>query len=141
MKKLIVILCLASFASVAQTTAKQKPKQKKETVKEQVVQPDRKASYVGGSDAMDKFIISNLKAPEKLKTDTTIKTRTVFIKFMLDKTGKVTNVSVMKGIKNCKECSDEAIRVVNLMPNWNPAIENNETKDSWFNLPINFNKN
>jgi hypothetical protein len=82
-----------------------------------------------------------LKTPEKLKTDTTIKTRTVFLKFMLDKTGKVTNITVMKGIKYCKECSDEAIRVVTLMPNWNPAIENNEPKDSWFNLPINFNKN
>lgn len=142
MRNLILIFCLAGFASIAQTktTTKPKEKQKKEVVKEAAVQPDRKASYVGGHEAMDKFIIANLKTPERLKTDTIIKTRTVFIKFMLDKTGKVTNATVMKGIKHCKECNDEAIRVVSLMPNWLPAIENNEAIDSWFNLPINFSK-
>jgi protein TonB len=145
MKNLIWILCLASFVSMAQnkpaTKSNTKTKGSKELVKEPVVQPDRKASYVGGSNAMDKFILDNLKTPAKLKTDTAIKTTTVFLKFLIDKNGKVTNATVMKGIKNCKECSDEAIRVVNLMPNWIPAVENNEVKETWFNLPINFNKN
>lgn len=144
MKNLIWILCLAGFASFAQTKPAAKPANKTKPakeVKEPVVQPDRKVSYVGGNAAMEKFILDNLKTPAKLNTDTAIKTRTVFLKFLIDKNGKVTNVTVMKGIKHCKECSDEAIRVVNMMPNWIPAVENNEIKESWYNLPINFNKN
>lgn len=142
MKKLIVLLCMMSFAAFSQTKPQAKPKKevKKETPVEKVNLPDRKASYVGGSDAMDKFIISNLKTPEKFKTDTAIKTNTVFLRFMIEKTGKISNVEVVKGIKKCKECSEEAVRVVNLMPAWNAAIENGQMIDSWYNLPVNFQK-
>jgi hypothetical protein len=114
---------------------------KKRNKTEAVNIPDRKAEFVGGNAAMEKYIITNLKYPEKLDTDTSIKTRNVFMKFMVDKTGKVSEVSVMKGIKGCKACSDEAIRVVSTMPNWSPAIEANQAIDSWFTLPITFAKN
>ncbi len=142
MKKLIVLFSMMSCMAVAQTKPAAKPKTqaKKETKTETVAMPDHKAEYVGGNEAMEKFIIDNLKYPEKLDQDTSIKTRKVFLKFMVDKTGKVTNVSVMKGIKGCKACSEEAIRVVSSMPNWKPAVENNQTIDSWFNLPITFAK-
>lgn len=142
MKKLVWIFCLAGFVTLAQTkpAAKQQPKAKKETKKTAEVIPDRKASFVGGTTAMDNFILQNLKTPEKLKTDTAIKTRTVFMKFMIDSIGRVSNVTVMKGIKGCKPCNDEAVRVITIMPNWIPAAENNQTKSSWFNLPINFTK-
>lgn len=142
MKKLIIAFCLTSVFAVAQTKPASKPKTaaKKETKTEAAVMPDHKAEYVGGNEAMEKYIIDNLKYPEKLDQDTSIKTRKVFLKFMVDKTGKVTNVSVMKGIKGCKACSEEAIRVVSSMPNWKPAVENNQTIDSWFNLPITFAK-
>lgn len=143
MKKLIVLFSIISLCSVAQTKA---PAKKNASVKKDAAstaitnQPDHKAEYVGGSTAMEKYIISNLKYPEKLQTDTSIKTKKVFLKFMIDKTGAVKEVSVMKGIKGCKECSDEAIKVVSSMPKWNPAIENNQAVDSWFNLPISFSK-
>lgn len=141
MKKLIWVFCLTGFITVAQTkpAAKTGAKAKKDNKKEEVI-PDRKASFVGGSAAMDNFIIQNLKTPPVLKTDTAIKTKTVFLKFMIDSIGRVSNVTVMKGIKGCKPCNDEAVRVVTIMPNWLPAAENNKTKSSWFNLPINFTK-
>lgn len=146
MKKLVLLFCLIGFTAVSQTKPAAKPqtKPKKEVKSETEVTkanlPDRKASFVGGSEAMDKFIISNLKTPEKFKTDTAIKTNTVFLRFMIEKTGKVSNVEVVKGIKKCKECSEEAVRVVNMMPSWNAAIENGQMIDSWYNLPVNFQK-
>lgn len=142
MKKLIIVLSIIGSCAVAQTKApiKKTSAKKDAAVVETVNQPDHKAEYVGGSVAMEKFIIANLKYPEKLKTDTSIKTRTVFLKFMIDKTGMVKEASVMKGIKGCKECSDEAMKVVNMMPKWNPAVESNQFIDSWFNLPISFSK-
>jgi len=142
MKKLVVAFCMISAFAVAQTkpVAKKKAPAKEEVKAEAIVQPDHKAEYMGGNDAMEKFIISNLKYPDKLATDTSIKTRKVFLKFMIDKTGSVNEVSVMKGIKGCKACSEEAIKVVSSMPKWKPAIENNVAVDSWFNLPISFSK-
>lgn len=137
MKKVTLLFCLISLGSFGQAKPTAKPKPKKETKTEAVVMPDKKAEYIGGQEAMEKFIIANIKYPDALN-DTTIKTRKVFTKFMIDKTGKVTSVSVMKGIKGCKPCSEEAIRVVSSMPNWSPAVENNQTIDSWFNLPITF---
>ncbi len=143
-KQLTLVLCLLGMFATAQTkttASAKKPTAKKETKTAALATiPDRKAEYVGGNDAMEKYIIANLKYPEKLDTDTSIKTRNVFMKFMIDKTGKVTEVSVMKGIKGCKACSDEAIRVVSTMPNWSPALEANQAIDSWFTLPITFAK-
>ncbi|MBK7311985.1 MAG: energy transducer TonB [Sphingobacteriaceae bacterium] len=143
-KQLTLALCLLGMFATAQTkttASAKKTTAKKETKAVEVTTiPDRKAEYVGGNDAMEKYIIANLKYPAKLETDTSIKTRKVFMKFMVDKTGKVTDVSVMKGIKGCKDCSEEAIRVVSTMPNWSPAIEANQAIDSWFTLPISFAK-
>lgn len=144
MKHLTIALCLLGSCAIAQTkpTVKKSTTAKKDTkVLEAQVVPDRKAEFTGGNVAMEKYIIANLKYPAKLDSDTSIKTRNVFMKFMIDKTGKVTEVSVMKGIKGCKECSDEATRVVSSMPNWNPAYENNEAKEEWHTLPITFSKN
>lgn len=144
MKHLTIVLCLLGVMANAQTKAGAKPvaKAKKDAKPvEQAVIADRKAEFAGGNAAMEKYIVANLKYPEKLDTDTTIKTRNVFMKFMIDKTGKVTEVSVMKGIKGCKECSEEATRVVSSMPNWTPAYENNEAKEEWHTLPITFSKN
>ncbi len=143
-KQLTLVLCLLGMFAIAQTkptASAKKAGTKKETKTEEATNvPDRKAEYVGGNDAMEKYIISNLKYPSKLETDTSIKTRKVFMKFMVDKTGKVADVSVMKGIKGCKECDVEAIRVVSTMPNWTPAVEANQVIDSWFTLPITFAK-
>lgn len=144
MKQLTIILCLLASIATAQTKpiAKKSTTAKKDTKPAEVqIVPDRKAEFIGGNEAMEKFIVSNLKYPAKLESDTSIKTRNVFMKFMIDKTGKVTEVSVMKGIKGCKECSEEAIRVVSSMPAWAPAYENNQPVDYWQTLPISFSKN
>ncbi len=138
MKHLTLVLCLLGILANAQT--KTGAKTKKDSKAEAQVMADRKAEFVGGNTAMEKYIVSNLKYQQKLDTDTNIKTRNVFMKFMIDKTGKVTDVSVMKGIKGCKECNDEATRVVTSMPNWNYAIENSQPVDAWFTLPITFSK-
>lgn len=124
----------------AKPAAKQKPKPKAVPVEEKVEGPDRKAAYPGGEKAMESYILSNLKYPAELENDTSIKTHKVFLKFMIDKSGKVTNAHVVKGIKGCKSCTDEALRVINGMPLWSPAVTENKKADSWLSLPITFMK-
>lgn len=141
MKKLIALLFICGGFAYGQTKAPAKKAGKANSEKtETVVLEDSKAEYVGGNAAMEKFIIDNLKYPTKLEQDTAIHSRKVVIKFLVDKTGKVGSVEIVKSIKGCKECSEEAIRVVSMMPNWKPAVENHATVDTWFTLPITFTK-
>jgi TonB family protein len=45
----------------------------------------------------------------------------VTLKFVVEKNGQVSNVSVVRGIPGCAECDKEAIKVVSKMPNWKSA--------------------
>lgn len=141
MKKIVALLILVCGVAFGQTKVPAKKVGKANAVKtETIVLEDAKAEYVGGNAAMEKFIIDNLNYPEKLDQDTSVHSRKVVIKFLVDKTGKVGSVEVVKSIKKCKECSEEAIRVVSMMPNWKPAVENHVAIDTWFTLPITFTK-
>jgi TonB family protein len=104
--------------------------------------PATQAEYPGGYIAMMKFIQENLVIP-KLSNNDTINGK-VLLRFMVTKTGDLTNASVAKGIDNCKECSQEALNLLEKFPKWNPAeIFDNQKKewckiDQWFTLPVLF---
>ncbi len=141
MKKIAALFILVCGVTYGQTKAPVKKAGKSTAVKtEALALEDAKAEYVGGNAAMENFIINNLNYPAKLDQDTSIHSRKIVMKFLVDKTGKVGSVEVVKSIKKCKECSEEAIRVVSMMPNWKPAVENHVAVDTWFTLPITFTK-
>jgi protein TonB len=37
---------------------------------------------------------------------------------IITKEGKITNASIIKGLKDCPECDEEALRLVSSMPDW-----------------------
>lgn len=90
--------------------------------------------YPGGNEAMYKFIGDNIKYPEKAKEDK-ISGR-VFVNFIVEKDGAVSNVNVLRGIGG--GCDEEASRVVAMMPNWTPGTQKGKAVRVSFNLPINF---
>ena len=58
------------------------------------------------------------------------------LQFEIDTTGLPINIKVMKSPNT--EYSEEAIRIINLMPNWITATQNGKPiKEKW-NLPILF---
>lgn len=63
------------------------------------------------------FLISNMKYPKEAK-EKGIEGR-VFVEFIVEKDGSLTNLKVLKGIGH--GCDDEAIRVLALSPSWEPA--------------------
>ncbi|HCS22042.1 MAG TPA: energy transducer TonB [Bacteroidetes bacterium] len=91
-------------------------------------------SFPGGQDSMTKFIAANLVYPVKAK-ENNIQGR-VLIEFVVDEKGKVTNAKVVKGIGS--GCDEEALRIVNSMPNWNPGKQRNKPVKVRFVLPIRF---
>lgn len=97
---------------------------------------DEVAIFRGGKDALPKFLAQNLNYPQ-IAIEEGIQGK-CFIRFVIDKKGKISNVEVLKGVTNCPECDAEAVRVVSKMPKWKPAKVNGKKVDSYFNLPITF---
>lgn len=91
-------------------------------------------SYPGGQGAMMKFLAANIKYPAQAK-ENGIQGR-VFINFVVEADGKVSNVKLLRGIGG--GCDEEAMRVVNAMPNWTPGKQDGEGVRVSFNLPVKF---
>ena len=71
-----------------------------------------------GLGAFYKYIVENLKYPEEAKKEGV--EGKVFVQFVVDENGKVTEVIAVKGIG--AGCDEEAVRVLNEAPNWNPGM-------------------
>ena len=83
---------------------------------------------------MAKYLSENIKYPEEAK-EKGISGR-VFLSFVIEKDGTVSNVKVAKGIG--KECDDEALRVVKAMPKWKPGLMKGKPVRVSYMLPIFF---
>ena len=90
--------------------------------------------FPGGPDKMRDYFSQNLKFPKEAKNQN-IKGRVV-VSFIINENGAVTNVSLLQGIGG--GCDDEAIRVVESMPDWQPATMEGEPVNVLFTLPIRF---
>lgn len=90
--------------------------------------------FPGGQDALFKFIAQNLKYPkDAVEMDIQGK---VYVRFIVEADGRVTNVNVVRGIHSSLD--NEAVRVVNSMPEWKPGKQNGKDVRVQFTLPINF---
>lgn len=74
-------------------------------------------SFVGGNNLMNDFINKNLKYPEEAKNSTI--QGAVFVGFVVEKDGSLSNIVIKRGLPG--GCSEEALRVIRLMPKWNPG--------------------
>jgi protein TonB len=90
--------------------------------------------FPGGNAARLTFLSNNLKYPQ-LARETDIE-GTVYIQFVVEKNGKITNTVIKRGIGG--GCDEEALRVVKMMPSWNPGRQNGQNVRVEFVLPIAF---
>jgi len=88
--------------------------------------------FPGGEDELMRFILGNLHYPSVAK-EVGIEGR-VIIRFVVSKTGDVTNVEILRGLD--PSCDKEALRVVKMMPNWIPGKQNGRSVPVYFTLPI-----
>lgn len=106
----------------------------KDPVIETVV--DELAEYPGGRKALLKFLGENIQYPD-IARELGLSGKAV-LKFVVGVDGKISSVSVIRGVKDCKECNDEAIRVIRKMQPWAPAKKNGKVVPSYFTLPVEF---
>ena len=92
------------------------------------------AEYPGGVDAMANYIASSVVYPEKAKADNV--QGKVFVQFVVETDGSIAEATVLRGVGG--ECDEEALRVVNAMPQWKPATFKDKPVRSKYVLPIYF---
>ncbi|MBI1225388.1 MAG: TonB family protein [Bacteroidetes bacterium] len=61
---------------------------------------------------------------------------TVYVRFTIEKDGKLSDHQILRDIGG--GCGNEALRVVKLMPDFEPATQNGRPVRSVFNLPVKF---
>jgi TonB family protein len=90
--------------------------------------------FVGGHEAMTKFITANIKYPESSKTNK--EEGTVLVQFVVDPAGKIILPKVVKGVSAALDA--EALRVVHLMPAWTPGKQGGKAVNVAYTVPISF---
>ncbi|MCF8367691.1 MAG: M56 family metallopeptidase [Bacteroidales bacterium] len=90
--------------------------------------------FPGGEEARIKFMTSNIKYPEDARK--LGETGTVFITFIVEKDGSISEAKVLRGFY--KSCDEEALRVINAMPRWEPGMDKGKPVRTQFNMPISF---
>ena len=91
-------------------------------------------TFPGGTEAMYSYIYQELEYPAEAKENGI--SGTVIIQFVVSKEGEIQKAKVVRGIGG--GCNEEALRIVNSMPKWNPAMHNGRTVPVTFTLPIKF---
>jgi len=95
---------------------------------------EKAPEFPGGMSALMKFIAFNVRYPEQAHADS-IQGRVV-MQFVVGKDGKVRSPRVVRGV--CESLDEEAIRVVNMLPDFIPGEVKGKPVAVEFTLPIMF---
>jgi periplasmic protein TonB len=109
---------------------------------QEIVQADEKPfinveqmpEYPGGTKEMMKFITNNLKYPV-IASEMGVQGN-VIVQFVVGRDGKIGSIKVLRGIGS--GCDEEAIRVLQKMPAWNPGRQGGKPVLVFFTLPFRF---
>lgn len=92
--------------------------------------------FPGGVKALLDYVTSHVEYPAESKNDTVMR-RTVYLKFVVDKVGKVKDVEVFRSSGN-PEFDNSAIKTVESMPEWKPGMQSGKPVDVAIQIPIQF---
>ncbi len=90
--------------------------------------------FVGGMEGLVKYLGDNLVYPKEAVANKV--TGTVFVSFVVNADGSVSEAQVLKGIGS--GCNEEALRVVQHMPGWLPGKQSGQPVAVRYSLPIRF---
>jgi TonB family protein len=94
------------------------------------VQPE----FIGGEAALAKFLQRNIRYPVFAKENNIA--GKVYIQFVVERDGSITDIKVIRSPHDV--ISQEAIRVMNLSPKWQPGMQGGPPVRVVFTFPINF---
>ena len=138
-----ILITFTANSANAQTKQKNAPKikDKASLIKADnkvynVAEVEQKPSFIGGDAALFKYLADSIKYPAMARENGI--EGTVYVEFIIAKDGSVTNVVAKRKVDG--GCTEEAIRVINAMPNWKPGKQQGNpvkaTKKYLPNIPL-----
>jgi protein TonB len=91
-------------------------------------------AFEGGLEEMYKFIRKKIHYPAASRRIGV--EGTVYVSFVVNREGKVVDVKTIRGIS--PDCDKEAERVVSMLPNWSPGMQNHNPVSVRMTVPIKF---
>jgi TonB family protein len=128
----IVVVGYAPEEEKKQPIAKEEVKQTEEEVIFQVV--EQMPEFPGGMSEAMKFLAKNIKYPVAAQ-QAKIEGR-VIVQFVVGKDGSISDVHTVRSVS--PELDAEAIRVVSMMPKWNPGKQRGKAVPVSYTMPIMF---
>lgn len=95
---------------------------------------EKMPQFVGGMQKLGEYLGENIQYPEKAIADRVA--GTVFVEFIVNQDGKISNAVVMRGLS--PETDAEALRVIEAMPPWEPGMQDGKTVKVKYVVPIKF---
>ena len=99
---------------------------------------DESPEFPGGMNAFYNSLNSKIIIP-KVASDNNY-SGNYFVKFIINENGSISNVTITRGIQNCKECDEEIIKALKELPKWRPGKINGKSVNSQLQIKIDFNK-
>jgi protein TonB len=110
------------------------PKEATQETEEPAKFVEQMPKFPGGEDAWAEFLKNNLRYPS-IAAEMGISGR-VILQFVVEKDGHIDRITVLRSLGG--GCDEEAIRVVKMMPNWNPGRQNGKAVPVYFTFPVVF---
>lgn len=95
---------------------------------------EKMPEFPGGEKARLKYLQDNIIYPIEAKEKGI--QGSVYVTFFVEKDGSITDVKILRGIGG--GCDEEAVRVIENMPNWIPGKQRGKAIGVQFNMPIRF---
>lgn len=107
----------------------------KEEIKEEIYRSaEQMPQFPGGEAALMKYIQTHIQYPLMAKKNH-IQGR-VIVQFVVDKTGKIGEVKVVRSVD--KDLDKEAVRICKSLPKFIPGRQNGQPVAVWYTLPVTF---
>jgi len=106
-----------------------------EVVEQEIFQiVEEMPAFPGGDQKLLEYVAKNIKYPQ-IARESGIQGR-VFIGFVVEPDGSVSNVKVLRGIGG--GCDEEAVRVIKSMPKWKPGKQRGKAVRVSYQIPVMF---
>ena len=129
----LLLVCMA-FQSVKAQENKENAQDKTAQGKEILVTVDEYPKFPGGREAFEEFLAKNVQYPEEARNEKV--QGIVIVAVVVEIDGSFSDVKVVRGIE--PSLDEEALRVVNLMPNYVPAKHEGEEVRVQYYVPVEF---
>lgn len=91
-------------------------------------------SFPGGDSARFAYLRNNINYPQTAREGRI--QGTIYVTFVVERDGSITDIKILRGIGG--GCDEEVIRLISMMPRWNPGRQRGKPVRVQFNMPIKY---